>query len=93
MGWESDESHSAYQEGLMSQLTICPNRMLEFFFSLNGDQGGSKAGIRMATPSSLPTPKEREGRAGKREILGLANYLQKLPTGILGENFTNLRQE
>lgn len=62
-------------------------------FSLNGDQGGSEAGIRMATPSSRPTPEEREGRAGKREILGLANYLQKLPTGILGENFTNLRQE
>lgn len=61
-----------------------------------------KSRIPMVIPSSHPTPKEKEGLAGKRKILSLTNDPQKLPTWLSWDtcftkvpvkNFTYLREK
>lgn len=63
-----------------------------FFFSFTKWRSGwLQSSVPLVTSSSHPTPKAREGQAEKRQILGLTNYFQRLPVGIRGENFTDLR--
>lgn len=83
MGWESDESHSAYQEGLMSQLTTCPNRMLGLF--LNSEQGGLKIVLLWWHPSSYSGPKRKKGHTGREgDVLRLTEQATELPVWIPG---------